>query len=104
MYSNIFCQKELQRILENKENKIIEEYFKITSPGGDLLTGVHTLKLDTDVCLLASVCACVYVHRYLHTYSFIQRIFKHHALYSALFSGGYLAVNKIDKNPCPHNA
>lgn len=70
MYSNIFCQKELQRILENKENKIIEEYFKITSPGGDLLTGVHTLKLDTDVCLLASV--CVRVRTQIPTYIFIH--------------------------------
>lgn len=72
MYSNIFCQKELQRILENKGNKIIEEYFKIISPGGDLLTGVHTLKLDTYVCLLASVwyvCVCTYTDTYIHIHS-----------------------------------
>ena len=99
------CQKELKRILENKENKMIEVFQNCITWRWSVnwCTYFEIWRECVHACTFV-LFVFLYIHRYLHTYLFIQYIFKRRALCLALFWGGCLAVNKIDKNPCPHDA
>ena len=80
MYSNIFCQKELQRILENKGNK--ENYRRLfqnyITRRWSVNCLVYILWNLTHMCaclhlcgMCVCVCVCVCVHTQIPTYIFI---------------------------------